>query len=65
MATNKMPECIHCFGRNWNLIVKLNEKTGLSLYQCGHGAAGAGAMNNGCSRVIAATEDQMNKGGII
>ena len=65
MAKINKPQCIHCFGTNWNKIAVLNEKTGLALLQCGHGPAGAEEMNNGCSRVIAATEAEMNAGGVI
>jgi len=46
-------------------ITVLNEKTGLSLWSCGHGPAHAEEMTNGCSRVIAATEDEMSHGGVI
>ena len=64
MAKIDKPQCKHCFGTNWNKIALLNEH-GLYLWQCGHGPADAEEMNNGCSRVIAATEEQMGKGGVI
>ena len=41
------------------------ETTTTYLWQCGHGAADAEEMKNGCSRVIATTEDRMTKGGVI
>ena len=73
MANNNMPQCQHCFGQNWMKIVMLSQVTSLSteettttyLWQCGHGAADAEEMKNGCSRVIATTEDRMTKGGVI
>jgi hypothetical protein len=64
MAKTEMPECKHCFGKNWNKIALLNEH-GLYLWICGHGPAHAEEMTNGCSRVIAATEAEMSQGGII
>jgi hypothetical protein len=69
MATNNMPQCQHCFGTSWTKVVILsNDMTTankLCLWQCGHGAAGAEEMKNGCSRVIAATDEQMSHGGTI
>ena len=72
------PQCSHCFGTNWidlgqirpaeeeiiegELVETMPE---LHIWQCGHGAAFAEEMTNGCSRVITATEEQMSKGGVI
>jgi hypothetical protein len=64
MANTNMPKCIHCFGTGWTKVTVLG-KTELNLWQCGHGPAGAEEMKNGCSRIIAATDDQMSTGGII
>ena len=65
MANSNVPQCQHCFGTGWNKIVVFGDKTGMSLWQCGHGHAYAEAMTNGCSRIIAATEAQMSAGGVI
>ena len=65
MAKTDKPQCRHCFGTNWNEIAVLDEKTGLCIWQCGHGPADAEEMNNGCSRVISATRTHMHEGGII
>jgi hypothetical protein len=65
MANKDVPQCTHCFGRNWVNIGVLNGNSGICLWQCGHGPAGAEEMKNGCSRVIMATEEQMTKGGTI
>jgi len=70
---NNRPQCSHCFGTNWEKIAELKSECSLStgitttiyLWSCGHGAAHAEEMTNGCSRVIAATEEEMSHGGVI
>ena len=75
---NKKPQCKHCFGQNWidlGIITpaQMEEIEGtlvetapaVHIFQCGHGQADAEEMVNGCSRIITATEDRMNKGGVI
>jgi hypothetical protein len=78
MAKIDKPQCQHCFGTNWNDLGQFRPAEeeiiegemvetvpALHLWQCGHGPAHAEEMNNGCSRIITATKDQMSKGGTI
>lgn len=68
MANEKnRPQCSHCFGTNWEKIAEIigGDRVVTTLWQCGHGPANAEEMKNGCSRIIAATEDQMARGGVI
>lgn len=73
-----MPQCSHCFGQNWidlGQIKPAEEELiegelvetlpALHLWQCGHGAAHAEEMKNGCSRIITAPKEDFLKGGVI
>ena len=75
---NQKLQCKHCFGTNWNDLGVIRDaeiediegslvetSPAVHLLQCGHGPADAEEMNNGCSRVIMATEERMSKGGVI
>jgi hypothetical protein len=64
----KMPQCVHCHGRNW---IDLGEADPTSddckdnkehYHQCGGAPAGAEPEDakQGCMRVIRATPEQMN-----
>jgi hypothetical protein len=68
---NNMPQCIRCFGTNWidlgHIRVSPDGEKDIHLYQCGGAAAHAESEDakQGCMRVIRATPDDMDKGGVI
>ena len=72
---NNVPQCTHCFGRNWIDLGAILDPTDCNedrdteyhLYQCGGGVAHSDPedMKQGCMRVIRATPADMQKEGVI